>query len=87
MCNKDVIEEFLDRNPASIKNLSTDGIKLYSYNTCIAQWDYNTIIINKTYYSNTTSHHLGILRGIVNSNYIETSISVPINTKDLTNYI
>lgn len=87
MHNKDVIADFLNREPASTKNLSTDGTKLYSYSTCIAQWNYNTIIVNPTYYSNTTSHHLGILKRAINSNYTETITSVPVDTKDLTKYV
>lgn len=35
--------------------------KLYSYSTCIAEWKDNTLLINETSYSCTTSKHLSLL--------------------------
>lgn len=44
--------------------------KLFSYNTIIAQWHNNTLIINTTSYSNTTSKQQGRLR--YSANHINT---------------
>ena len=42
-------------------NLRSTGDRLFSYNTCIAQWVDGGIIVNRTKYSSTTSHHQGML--------------------------
>lgn len=55
--NKEVIEAFLDKQVACAGHLYSDGNRLMSYNTCIAQWDCDFIIVNMTYYSTTTSRH------------------------------
>ena len=67
MKNIDIINAFLDHRMTQYGHLSTDGTCLYSYWTCIAEFVKNditeelTLIINKTYYSNTTSHHREML--------------------------
>lgn len=65
MKNKEVIEAFLKGGLAnnSTGSLSSSGNRLYSYQTCIAEYDEKgRLWYNKTRYSNTTSHHQGILR-------------------------
>lgn len=66
------------------------GNKLFSYNTCIAQHSENnedkqTIIINKTKYSQTTSKHLYILCNVINKEKfnIKEVDNQPINTTHL----
>lgn len=65
MRNIEVIEAFVSKIKGKNKNgsLESTGLKLYSYNTCIAEWylEYNCILLNTTYYSNTTSRHQNLL--------------------------
>lgn len=59
----DVISLFLNHKIGNALNVHSSGDKLFSYNTCIAQWlDPATLIINITKYSVTTSKHLTQLR-------------------------
>ena len=75
--NKDVVLSFINGLSAYNTNLRSTSSKLYSYNTCIAEHlgfinGCETIIVNKTKYSKTTStiqnmlintlNHLGIYR-------------------------
>lgn len=62
MANLDVIKSFIKRNPNSTEHLLSTGDKLYSYSTCIAEYYLDMLLVNITYYSNTTSRHLGLLK-------------------------
>ena len=77
MKNKNVVLNFINKLPAYNTNLRSINNKLYSYNTCIAEYlgfidGCETIIVNKTKYSKTIStiqnmlintlNHLGIYR-------------------------
>lgn len=73
MTTQEVIKQFLARKTAHtpIRNLmyggrncsiSTDGTRLWSYNTVIAQWGGDAVLINNTKYSRTTSKQQGMLR-------------------------
>ena len=84
MRNEDVAKAFLNRRTASVNNLSSSGDKLFSYNTCIAQWVGSTLIGNATKYSTTTSRHLGYIKQCIKC---WTSKIVPMGTQDLTNYM
>lgn len=59
--NKDVVNSFYEGKPNESDNMSTDGHKLLSYQTAIAEKVFNdnkiVIIKNVTRYSNTTSKH------------------------------
>lgn len=57
MRNKEVIDKFLQKLPASGSNLYSTGDKLINYNTTIAEWDFDMLYINNTKYSKTTSVH------------------------------
>lgn len=65
MKNKDVVRRFIDKEFASGSNLYSSGNKLFSYNTCIAQWWNDMIIINDTRYSSSTSRHQYYLKSLV----------------------
>lgn len=85
--NREVIEAFVNMRESSNVNLHSDGKKLFSYNTIIAQWtdDYE-IKINKTKYSHTTSRHLNLLRYELKESglyEIEEVDDIPINTQSL----
>ena len=71
-------------------NLYTNGVKLNSYNTVIAQWDKNILIINITGYSNTTSKQLSILLNSARLSSVAHTLimvkDVPINAHDLIEY-
>lgn len=55
--NRDVINAFMNHQTlnSSTQNCRTDGNKLWSYRTVIAQWHQGKVIINTTKYSPTTS--------------------------------
>lgn len=63
--NEDVVNSFYEGKPNKSDNMSTDGHKLLSYNTAIAERiisdDKTLIIKNVTRYSNTTSKHQSLL--------------------------
>lgn len=60
--NEKVVECFIQHKYAQSRNLKSTGVKLYSFDTCIAQWyAKDGIIINKTKYSQTTSKHQYLL--------------------------
>lgn len=73
MTTQEVIKQFLARKTAHTPirdlmyggrncSISTDGTRLWSYNTIIAQWGDDTVLINNTKYSRTTSKQQDILR-------------------------
>ena len=76
--NANVIGKFLLREKATspVRNIkedyhvykgasiSTDGTRLWSYNTIIAQWGGDTVLINNTKYSNTTTMQQHDLRNM-----------------------
>lgn len=70
MRNKEVIEAFLYHGAIarnSTGSLSSTGNCLYSYQTCIAEFDKGgRLWYNKTKYSNTTSHHQSLIRRLAN---------------------
>lgn len=70
MSNKDVVIAFLNMEKAKVNNLNSTGTRLFSYNTCIAQYiNEDTILLNTTKYSVTTSKHLTILKRNIKDKY------------------
>lgn len=65
MRNNDLAKAFVN-DPMYMgkgSNLEADGNgRLYSYDTCIAQWKGKTLIVNTTRYSCTTSKHIGYVK-------------------------
>lgn len=59
MRNKEVVEAFFDRKTGQSLNRISSGDKLFSYDTCIAQWVGSKLLINITKYSKTTSRLQG----------------------------
>lgn len=86
MKNKEVVESFLQEKVGNSLNLTSTGYKLFSYNTCIAEWYKDSLIINTTKYSRTTSNHQHYLRDYKGGNIIYVA-GVPINTTALHNYL
>lgn len=88
MKNIEVISKFLiNREYAQTHSLRSANDHLYSYNTCIAQFDrHNNLYINATKYSQTTSHHQSMLRK--QSRHLNPSFvyNVPKNTQNLLLY-
>lgn len=88
MRNKDVVTAFIEQSTAASLNLCSEGRKLYSYNTCIAQWYNTSIIFNTSHYSNTTNHHQDLLRREVGTKFPIVEVNgVPRDTKDLKFFI
>lgn len=83
MTNKNVVEQFLNKQEAYTNNLHSTGIKLYSYSTVIAQWHNDVLLGNATKYSITTSKHMSYLKQYVDN---WTSSYVPRGSNDLTTY-
>ena len=71
MKNKQVCEEFFNHREACGSNLRSTGDKLFSYNTCIAQWDDNYLLLNETKYSTTTSKHQTYLQYAIRHNMLD----------------
>jgi len=60
--NTEVVESFIQHKYAQNRNLKSTGVKLYSYDTCIAEWYVKDgLIINKTKYSKATLKHQYLL--------------------------
>lgn len=86
MKNIEVIECFLKKDWGNSDHLHSTGDKLISYNTCIAQWNNDKIILNTTKYSVTSSIHLGLLKSRLEgcAFYVEKRVNnIPINCRDL----
>ena len=87
MKNKEVCKEFICRRVASGSNLISTGDKLFSYNTCIAQWYPNGVIYNETKYSSTTSRHQSYLKSAITHNIgwerVVIIDNINFNTRDL----
>ncbi|MNS17327.1 hypothetical protein D3C72_490010 [compost metagenome] len=63
MRNADLIENFLNgHDEGSGSNLRIDGNKLVNYETVIAQRVSGGVVINTTYYSQTTARHQSKLK-------------------------
>lgn len=77
MKNKELLEAWVSNPSIIIKgsNIMTLGPdKLYSYSTCIAQYYDGEYIINKTYYSRTTSRHVNYIIAILQERKIDYKI-------------
>lgn len=89
MKNIEVIKQFLNKSSGNsyTGNLISDGVKLFSYNTCIAEWADDFVLFNVTKYSRSTSRIQSmILRELKTLIHKSVSIdNVPINTKYLWN--
>lgn len=87
MRNIEVIKQFLNKSSGNsdTKNLTSNGVKLFSYNTCIAEWTDDFVLFNVTKYSRSTSRIQSmILREL--KKLIHKSVfidNVPINTQYL----
>lgn len=95
MKNSEVVEAFLRKGMAnnSTGSLHSTGTKLFSYATCIAEWwDNDTLIINLTKYSVTSSKHLSYLKRCLergfqgNYNTVLKVLRVPIGESSLRKY-
>lgn len=83
--NREVKEAFSRCMPAESLNMTSTGNKLFSYYTVIAQLHEDSVIINHTYYSNTTSHHQS---GVSVPGFKVIIVkNVPRGAKDLAQYI
>ena len=89
MRNIEVINQFLNKSSGNsdTKNLISDGVRLFSYNTCIAEWTDDFVLFNVTKYSRSTSRIQSmILRELKKLIHKSVSIdNVPINTHRLWN--
>lgn len=88
MRNIEVIKQFLNKSSGNsdTKNLISDGVKLFSYNTCIAEWTDSLLLVNVTKYSKSTSRIQNMLIQELRSRYPQLTIeNVPINTQKLWN--
>lgn len=56
--NKGVVEAFFNHQSAKSNNMRTDGVRLYSYATCMMEWNNGILYVNTTKYSVTTSHQM-----------------------------
>lgn len=86
MKNEDVVIAFLDKQPLILNNISSDGQKLFSYDTCIAEWlSPSSILMNDCFYSNSTRKYQNKLRKHACHKYDIYSITgdVPEGTKSL----
>lgn len=89
MRNIEVIKQFLNMSSGNsyTGNLISDGVKLFSYNTCIAEWTDDLVLFNVTKYSSSTSRIQSMmLRELQKSIHKFIFIdNVPINTQYLWN--
>src|SRR4051794_15292426 len=88
MKNIEVVELFVSgtQNHKGTKNLHIENGKLISYYTVIGQWMGNSILVNDTKYSQSTSVIQNKLRYLAGS-YYETNVYVPQGTNDLLKYL
>lgn len=84
MTNNQVVWAFINGRHGHSLNMSTDGVRLWSYSTVVAQRTKDGVIFNATKYSRTTSKQVSGLKGNCDFN---TKKPVPFNTQDLTAYL
>lgn len=90
--NTDVILSFYEKQPAKLKNIQSTGVKLFSYDTCIAQHYGKTgVIINITPYHSQlgTKNHVAEVKKLIANGHKKCIIylsDVPIGTGDLINH-
>lgn len=92
---RDVSEAFCKGNSGYSINLKSNGTKIVSYNTTIAQKTFidpslPKFILNSTKYSKTTSRHLSYIRRYLAKKgipYLLTTKHVPYDTFDLVKYL
>lgn len=83
MRNSRVIELFSQREEASNQYLKSDSDRLYSNNTCIAEWDYPLLYVNNNAEYNG---YIRVLENILDEDIEIVFISnVPIGTLKLSN--
>lgn len=73
MKNEEVVKAFIMKKKAysNTGSLSSTGDRLFSYSTCIAEYDkYGNLVFNETKYSTTTSHHQTLLKRNAHPNKI-----------------
>lgn len=88
MQNKDVAKSFVKGVFATGSNFYTDGEKIFSYNTIVAQRTNGGYIVNTTKYSCTTSKHQTYLRRALEGFQVkETEKPVPYGATDLAKYV
>jgi hypothetical protein len=88
--NVEVINIFISGKTAHNKSMSTDGTKLFSYATCIAQKTSDGILLNVCKYSTTTSKQQTYTRRELERrgcSYVEVNEYVRRGTTDLTKYV
>jgi len=61
MTNIEVIQSYLNQKNARNLSLKSKNGKLFSYDTCVSQYDYGKIIVNTTKYTKTTAHQVNTL--------------------------
>ena len=86
MKTRDLIKEFLNKKfYLSASNLRSIENKLINYNTVLGQWFDNTLLINTTHYSATTTKHQNELIRQAEQNNIHyyTVDGIAMGTKDL----
>ena len=86
MRNIEVIKQFLNKSSGNSDsgNLISTGDRLINYNTCIAEWNRNCIMINITKYSSSTSRTQNMLLSEVRFGHKVVQVeNVPINSKYL----
>lgn len=88
MTNKKVIEFWIVNPLLELRGsnlISLGNNKLYSYNTCIAEYYAGKFIINKTHYSSTSTKHQNcIINTLNNLNYKYILVTnIPINSTNL----
>lgn len=87
--NVDVVKSFMNglENESHTYNLWSNGEKLFSYNTCIAQWIDDKLIISTRGYSSTTrgkhQSHLKRMADLESALYVEDILE---NTSDLSDF-
>jgi len=71
MTNENVIKAWINGRRGNAGNLSTDGSNLYSYNLLIGTGSGSTILNHTagggSYYSQTTSCHVGLAKRLATS--------------------
>ena len=89
MKNEDVIIAFLKKERGASQSLKSSRVKLFSYSTCIAQWEDHHILVNPTSYTNTMDRNLTLLYRILSTSdiiYRDVQNYVPKECGDLIKY-
>ena len=82
--NQEVVKDFYKGKASNNLNMRSTGDKLFSWNTVIAQRFYHRLLLNTTWYSQSTTRQLRLLEPLISrKDEVKIYDNIPIDTADI----